>query len=108
MEDAATVSGDTTITDAKGRKLLVHIMDPGDMLDLAEAAEDQSSNRGFMAMAMHVCSVTEIDGVPVPFPANKRDIKALAKKLGNEGLLSLYAFGSAEAPAPDVLEQAKN
>ena len=96
------------VTDAKGRKLSVRIMDPGDMLDLMEAAGDASSNRGFMAMAMHVCSVEAIDDTPVPRPRDKDDIKRMARTLGNEGLLSLYSLGSPEAPGQDVVDQAKN
>jgi len=98
----------TDVVDSKGRKIVINPLDPADMLDLLEAAGDASANAGYMRYAMVICSVSEIDGVPVPRPSKKADIKALARRLDNDGFAAVTRslFG-AEASA-DVAETAKN
>lgn len=71
------------------RTLTVHEMDPGDQLDLIEACADKGSIRGWLAYAMLVCSVTAIDGSPVRMPRNPEQVKDLARKLGNSGVLAV-------------------
>jgi hypothetical protein len=96
--------------DASGRKIVISPLDPADVLDLMEAAEDASSNVGFVRYAMVICSVSDLGGVPVPRPRDKNGMKALARKLGNEGFtaVSKALFGG-DKPAEDkTVETAKN
>ena len=78
-----------TVTDASGRKIGVMIFGPEDMLDLMEAADDLSTNQGWLRYATVICSVSSIDDVPVPRPKNKMQIRGIAKKLGNLGFLAV-------------------
>lgn len=67
----------------------VRPLDPGDMFDLFEACGEMSSNRAWVGYASRVCSVRDIDGVPILFPRSKDDVKALARKIGNAALDAL-------------------
>ena len=103
------------IKDAKGRAFTTKEMDPGDLLELLEASGANSGNAAWVRLAMVICSVTAIDGVPVPAATKKQDVVATAKRIGNDGLVALNAamFGDdakPEAPTADAdaLEAAKN
>jgi hypothetical protein len=67
----------------------VRPLDPGDMFDLFEACSEMSNNRAWVGYASRVCSVRDIDGVPVPFPRTKEDVKALARRIGNVAMDAL-------------------
>jgi hypothetical protein len=100
-----------TVTDAGGRKLTLRALDPADMLDLLEAAGDASVNQGYIRYAMVVCSVEQIDNLPIPAPSSKDQIKALGRRLGNTGFSAAAKalFGDPAAPAADkVAATAKN
>ena len=80
----------TVVKDSKGRKLSVNRMDPMDQLDFFEACSgDRSSNRAWVMMALWAASCVAIDGVPVPMPTSPEAVKALARRLGNEGILAV-------------------
>lgn len=104
-----------TTTDAGGRVLVLRVLDPADMLDLLEAAGEASANVGFMRYAMVICSVAMIGDVPVPLPGKREEMKAVARRLGNDGFaaVSKAMFGADEGKPgeskPDgVIETAKN
>ena len=103
------MSENIVVTDAKGRKITIQPLDPGDMLDLMEAAGDASSNVGYVRYAMVVCSVIMIDAVPVPRATKKAEIKALGRKLGNDGFSAVAnaTFGD-DAASSNEAEAAKN
>ena len=87
----------TIITDKTGRKIGVQRLDPGDFLDLLEAAGPASANSGFVGYASIVSAVRDIDGVPVPFPSSKEDVKALARKVGADAIgMVATALGEAD------------
>ena len=104
----------TIITDADGRKLELREMTPADQLDLLEAAGDSSGNAGYVRMVTVLFMVAKIDGAPVPPPTNKRQIRLHATRLGNAGLVALYAHlfppqdEDAPPPADTTLAVAKN
>ena len=80
------------ITLSDGRKLGLKEIDPGDMLDLIEAAGSAMSGRSagaWLGYAQMIATVTSIDGVPVQFPATKDEVKELARKIGNTGAVEL-------------------
>lgn len=89
----------TKITDKNGRVFETKELDPGDLLDILEAAAEASGNQSWVRLAMVVCSVTAIDGVPVPFATRKADVTKLARTIGNDGLVALNQsmFGDGEA-----------
>jgi hypothetical protein len=103
---------DVTVTDAKGHKLTVHEMDPADKLDLFEAAAKNNGNGNWLGMALLACSVTAIDGQPIPMPKNPEQVKALARRLGNAGIDAVsVALSEPVATPADVnatIETAKN
>lgn len=80
---------DKFITDARGRKLLVHEMDPADQLDLFEACAKNSTNSSWVSMALLVCSCRQIDDKPVPMPMNPAAVKSLARELGHDGITAI-------------------
>ncbi len=87
-----------TATDAAGRKFTLRTLDPSDMLDLIEAAGAGVTSE-WLRFAQAIVSVSEIDGVPVPMPNTKNAIRALAKRVGNDGLIAIYeAMRPAEVP----------
>ena len=102
------------IVDAKGRRFTTKELDPGDLLDLLEAAGSNSGNAAWLRLAMVVCSVTAIDGVPVPLATTKQDVRQSAKMIGNDGLVALNkAMLGDDAAAPvtsdaEAQETAKN
>ena len=92
-----------TVTDSKGRKIVLRVMDPADMLDLIEAAGEAASNSTWVRYAMAVASVAEFDGVPVPMPESKAQIRAFARKMGNEGYEAVVqAVWGLGAPAEEA------
>ena len=104
------------VTDSKGRKLSINRMDPADQLDCFEACSGgRSSNAAWVTMAMWAASCVAIDGVPVVMPSSPEGIKALARKLGHDGLTAIRlglddAEQASDAPSVDGvdLELAKN
>lgn len=100
---AASVDG-MVVTDSMGRRLRLRILDPGDTMDLLEAAGPSSSYPGFMQYAMAVCSVSAINDVPVPLPTDRKSLRATGKLLGNDGFaaMSRVLFG-ANLPDPGAV-----
>ncbi|AQS87910.1 hypothetical protein AA101099_1525 [Neoasaia chiangmaiensis NBRC 101099] len=88
------------IATAAGRRLTLREIDPGDMLDLIEAAGSAmngASASAWLSYAQMVCSVTAIDGVPVQMPASKAEVKELARRIGNDGVAVLHPLFGDEA-----------
>lgn len=99
------------ITLADGRKLGLKEIDPGDMLDLIEAAGSAMSGAAagaWLGYAQMVATVTSIDGVPVQFPATKGEVKDLARKIGNSGIVQLQKTLSPEGADEAAKDTAKN
>ncbi|BBC81288.1 putative phage protein [Acetobacter orientalis] len=108
------------VTTPSGKKLELRELDPGDTLDLIEMAGTamQSASAGpWIGYAQMVCSVEAIDGVPVMMPSTKEQIKQLARRIGNDGMLALQAIfypkaasdgGGAASPNGVDMEAAKN
>ncbi|MFT9361247.1 hypothetical protein [Acetobacter okinawensis] len=108
------------IVTPSGTKLELKTLDPGDMLDLIELAGTamQSASAGpWMGYAQMVCSVTAVDGVPVQMPETKEQIKQLARRIGNDGMIALQATfypkadkgaAAGKSPADVDMETAKN
>lgn len=89
-----------------GRVFGVVDLDPGDMLDLFAACEDRATNAGYVGYASRICAVRDIDGVPIPFPTTRDDIKALGKRIGT-GAMSAIIEATTRPAAADA-SAAKN
>lgn len=108
----------TEITTSEGVKLSLRELDPGDMLDLIEAAGSAmggQSSGAWLGYAQMICSVNAIDGVPVHMPSTKGEVKELARRIGNLGIVALQPafYGSVakqngEEAKSDKKEIAKN
>lgn len=99
----------TDVTDSKGRAISVKEMDPADQLDLFEACAKNSTNQAWVGMALLVCSVTSLEGVPVIMPKTPDQVKALARRLGSEGIAAVAAALNPPDKTDDaVVEVAKN
>ena len=99
------------ITTSGGRKLTLREVDPGDMLDLIEAAGSAmngASAATWLGYAQMVCSVTAIDGVPVQMPATKLEVKDLARRIGNDGVSVLCPLFEGEIAQSEIEASAKN
>ena len=76
-----------------GRVLDTRELNPGEMLDLMEAAGNASDNSGYLRMAFLICSVAAIDSVPIPMPATKQQVRNLGVRIGNDGMVQLPLLG---------------
>lgn len=98
---------------AAGHTLGLKEINPGDMLDLIEAAGSAMSSASagaWLGYAQMICSVTSIDGVPVQMPITKDEVRNLATEIGNDGVaaLSPIFYPKADAKTSDATETAKN
>lgn len=88
-EPAAPV-GKIYVSDDKGRRIRLEepdILAPYRLVDLVGAAS--AENSVYMAMVFPFLYVTEIDGDTVFTPASKRELEALIKRLGHDGIKAL-------------------
>lgn len=75
------------ITDGAGRRLVLRQITALDKLRLLKAAGPELSfNQPWLSLALMASSVSAIDDVPVPFPANETQIESLVSRLGDTGL----------------------
>ena len=72
-----------------GRRFTLREANPGDMLDLIEAAGSAASSSAWMHYALMICSVSAIDGKPVMMPTTKQGVRELGRKIGNVGMETL-------------------
>lgn len=85
------------ISDAIGRKISIRRLGPLERLRLFESAgAELARNDRWLGMAVLACSVTAIDDVPYPFPANKASVEAMVQRLGHAGNAAV-----ADAVKPD-------
>lgn len=76
-----------TVTDSKGRSLVLRRLTALDTLRLFKAAGPElSRNEAWLAMAGLAFSVDEINGIPIPTPTNEAQVEAIVERLGDEGL----------------------
>ncbi len=89
------------VRDAAGRRITLRRLGALDKLRLFEAAGPVlSGNDRWLGMAVLACSVTAIDDVPWPMPANKQGVEAMVQRLGDDGIAAVsdaLAPGDADA-----------
>ena len=86
-----------------GRRFTLREANPGDMLDLIEAAGSAASSSAWMRYALMICSVSAIDGKPVMMPTTKQGVRELGRKIGNVGM---EALARVHYPEEDAAEDA--
>lgn len=85
--------------DGMGRVLGLRRLTALDKLRLFKAAGPVlAQNQMWLGMAVLACSVSAIDGVPVPAPANEAQIEALVARLGDAGIAAVSAALGEAAP----------
>lgn len=106
----ATAQAAPAVTDALGRRLGLRRPTALDKLRLFKAAGPVlAHNQPWLGLALLAASVTEIDGVPVPAPANEAQIEALVARLGDEGLAAIAeALDAAQPSAAEIVDAAGN
>ncbi len=72
-----------------GRCFTLREANPGDILDLIEAAGSAASSSAWMRYALMICSVSAIDGKPIMMPNTKQGVRELGRKIGNVGMTAL-------------------
>lgn len=100
-----------SITIPDGRVFKLKEVDPGDMLDLIEAAGSAMNGQAasaWLGYAQMIATVSEIDDVPVPFPGSKAEVKNLARRIGNAGIVALQKAIMPEEGQGTELDAAKN
>ncbi len=100
------------LTDALGRKLTIRNLNALDQARLLRAVgAAQSANMTYFNMVECAAMVSEIDGVPCPFPANERMIDAAIGRLDDEGMACVMVRRTARvmeamAAAESIMEGA--
>lgn len=91
-------------TDEAGRRLALRRLSALDKLRLYKAAGPVlAQNAPWLGVALLAASVTAIDDIPVPPPANEAQIEALVARLGEHGLAAVAdALAAPAAEAPDT------
>ena len=93
-----------SVVDQNGRRLDFRKMSVLDRLRLFKAAGPTLAQNGpWLGIAVLACSVTAIDGVPVPMPGNEQQIESLVAKLGDAGIAAV-ASAFAATPDPSAVE----
>jgi hypothetical protein len=84
------MSEPTVITDAKGRKLVLRPLRVLDQVRLLRAmGPEQSGNAPYVNIVQAAAGVSEVDGVPLPFPRDERMIDAAIDRLGDDGMMAV-------------------
>ena len=83
----AAATAERQVVDGMGRKITVRSLTALDKLRIFKAAGPELSlNQPWLAVAVLAGSVSAIDDVPIPFPANEAHIESLVGRLGDAGL----------------------
>ena len=91
--------GPAMVTDDKGRVLKVRSLGLLEEMDLIELAGTPTPPDRWMMIATFAACVREVDGVPVPFPQNRAQIRKHVERVGPHGLrAAVKALAPADVP----------
>ena len=76
---------DVTVTDGRGRVIGISKPPFDAQFDLVEAVGQSAENKTYMGMVSLLTWVKSIDGDPVSMPTTKLQIRALLRRLGEDG-----------------------
>jgi hypothetical protein len=83
----AAANKETEVTDVRGRKITVRQLGALDRARLFKAmGPANAQNVPYLGMTMLAASATWMDGVPLPFPTNDREIEAAIARLDDDGI----------------------
>ena len=100
----SALSIDQTVTDDKGRALVIREVSALEEMDLLEAAgEAASSNRRWMVNATLYACIRSIDGVPRPFPTTRKMMRQHIEACGGAGIGAVV-----KALSPAIPEDAED
>ncbi len=103
----ATAAAPIVVTDETNRRLVVKRLTALDTLRLFKAAGPVlAHNQAWLSLAMLAVAVVEIDGVPVPTPANEAQVEALVDRLGEVGLNAIADAIDEAFPDPHGIDPA--
>ena len=86
------------VTDSLGRVIKFKRISALDRIRVLKAVgPEQSKNEPYLGYAMLASSVTELGGVPVPFPRDDRGIEHAVEMLGDEGIEAVARALQADA-----------
>jgi len=100
-----------TVTTESGRSITIKKPGVLSQFRLIEmVGGDTAQNQVYMAMALPLFWVTEIDGEHVHPPQTKRELEALIQRVEEEGISAIVEgiTDKFESPAEEQEEQAKN
>lgn len=81
------------LTTKSGKKLEYRAMNPGEVLDLILACGNEATNNEmYLNVVQSWCGVRSVDGIPVPFPRDKKSIHELANVIGNDGIEEISKY----------------
>ncbi|MDB6104042.1 MAG: hypothetical protein JWO52_4041 [Gammaproteobacteria bacterium] len=86
QQAVAAASETHTVTDSKGRRIVLKKPGVLKQFRLVEALGEVAENRVYMRMALPLLYVTDIDGEAVVSIMKKSELEALIQRLGDEGL----------------------
>lgn len=79
-----------TVTDARGRRIVVRQLTALDTLRLFKVAGPVlAQNEPWLSMAGLAFAVLEIDSVPMPPPATEAQIESMIDRLGEDGIAAI-------------------
>lgn len=103
---AAQAAQMLTATDDAGRVLQFRRLGALDRLRMFKAlGAELALNAPYFGMAMLACSVTAIDGVPVPQPVTEEQVEGLVHRLGDGGIAAIAQ--AMEAAEPGTMNRAE-
>jgi hypothetical protein len=100
-ELVAKASANVTVTDARGRVIVLG--KPGVLAQyrIVEVLGDAASNQVYMGMVLPLLFVKSIDGEPVFQPNKKSEVEALIQQLDEDGIAAVMEGVQANYGAPD-------
>lgn len=105
----AAIPEKKSVTDSKGRKIVLREIDPLQQarLVIGVGAEAAANGPYMAAFVFPVAMVEQIDDDFYGFPANIKQVEAMLKTLGNEGMAAIMAHFKEEAEAQESRNEAE-
>jgi hypothetical protein len=96
------------VVDKAGRRIKLRRVGVLETLRLFKAlGPELSENNAYITVAATAASVSEIDGVPVPFPVSEGAVEALISRIGDETLVML-SIATKQKPNEEIVADAGN
>lgn len=99
-----------SVTDKKGRVIGLRHLSALRKMQVSKAiGPDNSANSYYLGMSIVASHVTSIDGAPIPFPRNEKQVESIVDRLDDWGVEAVALAIKIEVPSEEeVLADAKN